>query len=132
MKKYLLVFTCAAIFASCHESLEDKAAREAKEFTRKNCPVQVSEFIVNDSMTYEKNKKTIHYFYTISGKADTVAAINNQQAKEELVKGVKDATSIRVYKEHGFNFAYTYYSSKNKGKKLIEVIVTPEDYNSVK
>ncbi len=132
MKKYLFVFTCAVIFASCHESLEDKAAREAKEFTRKNCPVQVSEFIVNDSMTYEKNKKTIHYFYTISGKADTVAAINNQQAKEELVKGVKEATSIRVYKEHGFNFAYTYYSSKNKGKKLIEVIVTPEDYNSVK
>lgn len=132
MKKYLLILTCTFAFTSCHESLEDKAAREAKEFTRKNCPVQVSEFIVNDSMTYEKDKRTIHYFYTINGAADTTTAINRHQAKEELIKGVKDATSLRTYKEHDFNFAYTYYSSKHKGEKLIEVIVTPKDYKNVK
>lgn len=128
MKKFLFPSLGLLLLTACHESLEDKAAREAEEFTAKNCPVAVSENIINDSMTYEKPTRTIHYYYTISGMADTTA-INKQQAKAELIKGVKDATSIRTYKEHGFNFAYTYYSAKNKGQVLVDVTVTPKDYN---
>ena len=130
MKKLFLIFLiCPTAFVACHESLEEKAAREAAEFTRKNCPVAVSENIVNDSMVYEKNTRTIHYYYTINGNADTTA-INIQQARDMLIKGVKDATALRPYKEAGFNFAYTYFSAKNKGKKLIEVPITPKDYNA--
>lgn len=128
MKKYLFLLFSLPLLTACHESLEDKAEREADEFTKKNCPIAVSENIVNDSMKYEKETRTIHYFYTICGKADTTA-INKQQAKEELIKGVKDAMTIRTYKEHGFNFAYTYFSAKNKGQILIDVKVTPKDYN---
>lgn len=128
MKKYLFITLSLTLFTACHESLEEKAAREAREFTAKNCPVKVSDNIVNDSMTYETGTKTIHYFYTISGKADTTA-INQRQAKEELIKGVKSSMAIRTYKENGFNFAYTYFSEKNKGKVLIDVKVTPKDYN---
>ena len=127
VKKYLFFISCLALFTACHESLEEKAAREAKEFTAKNCPVKVSENIVNDSMTYDTRTKTIHYFYTISGTSDTTT-INRKQAKEELIKGVKSSMSIRTYKENGFNFAYTYYSAKHKGKILIDVKVTPADY----
>ena len=127
MKKYLPLSLCLLLLTACHESLEEKAAREAEDFTRKNCPIAISEYIVNDSMTYEKETRTIHYFYTISGVADT-SAVSTPQTTEELVKGVKDATSLRIYKEHDFNFAYTYYSAKNKGKVLIDVKVTPKDY----
>lgn len=127
MNKFLIVFLFAALFTACHESLEEKAAREAKEFTRRNCPMPVSEYIVNDSMTFDENTRTIHYYYTIKGAADTTA-IDNGNARAELLKGVKDATSIRAYKENGFNFAYTYYSQKNKGKVLLDVRITPKDY----
>ena len=127
MNKYLLIASLAVLVTACHESLEEKAAREAKEFTRRNCPMPISEYIVNDSMTYDADTRTIHYFYTIKGAADTTA-INNRQAKSELIKGVKDATSIRTYKENNFNFAYTYYSAKNKGKILLDVRITPGDY----
>ena len=129
MKKLFFIFlVCPVAFTSCHESLEDKAAREAAEFTRKNCPVAINEYTVNDSMVYEKDTRTIHYYYTMNGKADTTA-INMQLAKEGLIKGIKNATSLRPYKEDGFNFAYTYFSAKHKGKKLIEVTITPKDYN---
>ena len=128
MKKLLLLMSCAALFTACHESLEERAAREAEEFTRKNCPVPVSKYIVNDSMTYDEATRTIHYYYTIKGEADTTA-IDWSIAKPELIKGVKAATHIRIYKENGFNFAYTYYSSKHKGKKLVDVTITPKDYN---
>lgn len=127
MNKFLILLICTVLFLGCHESLEEKAAREAKEFTRRNCPMPVSEYIVNDSMTYDKGTRTIHYYYTIKGAADTTA-INNAQAKAELIKGVKGATSIRTYKENGFNFAYTYYSQKHKGKILLDIRITPADY----
>lgn len=80
-------------------------------------------------MTYDKDTRTIHYYYTIKGKADTTA-IDWSQARPELIKGVKSATNLRVYKDNDFNFAYTYYSSKNKGKILIDVRITPKDYKS--
>lgn len=129
MKKYLFVALLSVAFMSCHESLEERAERETKEFTKKNCPMNVSENIVNDSMTFEKATRTIHYYYSLNGRADTTA-VDMKKAKEELIKGVKDATSIRKYKENDFNFAYTYYSTKNKGQVLIKVIVTPEDYKA--
>lgn len=129
MKKYLLFTLSLLTFTACHESLEERAAREAAEFTRKNCPAAVSEYIVNDSMTYDKDTRTIHYYYTIKGKADTTA-IDWSQARPELIKGVKTATNLRIYKDNDFNFAYTYYSSKNKGKTLIDVRITPKDYKS--
>lgn len=129
MKKYLLFTLSLLTFTACHENLEERAAREAVEFTRKNCPTAVSEYIINDSMTYDKDTRTIHYYYTIKGKADTTA-IDWSQARPELIKGVKSATNLRVYKDNDFNFAYTYYSSKNKGKILIDVRITPKDYKS--
>lgn len=129
MKKYLFVALLSATFMSCHESLEERAERETKEFTKKNCPMNVSENIVNDSMTFEKATRTIHYYYSLKGRADTTA-VDIKKAKEELIKGVKDATSIRKYKENDFNFAYIYYSTKNKGQVLIKIIVTPEDYKT--
>lgn len=129
MKKYLFVALLSVMFMSCHESLEERAERETKEFTKKNCPMSVSENIINDSMTFEKDTRTIHYYYSLKGRADTTA-IDMKKAKEELVKGVKDATGIRKYKENDFNFAYTYHSTKNKGQVLIKIRVTPEDYKT--
>ena len=66
--------------------------------------------------------------FDFNGSVKAVTWNTPPQTKEELVKGVKDATSLRIYKEHDFNFAYTYYSAKNKGKVLIDVKVTPKDY----
>lgn len=129
MKKYLLIPFVAVFMTACHESLEERAAREAKEFTTKNCPMKVSEYIINDSMTYEKDTRTIHYYYSMHGAADTMT-LDKKKAQAELIKGVKDATGIRKYKENGFNFAYTYLSTKNKGKIILNVIVTPKEYNT--
>ncbi len=115
------------VFTSCHESLEEKAAREAREFTEKNCPIVVADGIVNDSMTYEKDSRTLHYYYTLSGINDTTA-INTKESREKLIEGVKNSTSIRKYKENGFNFAYTYYSTKHVGRALIDIRITRKEY----
>lgn len=127
MRRFIYVSLLSLIFVSCHESLEERAEREAKEFTRKNCPMQLSEYVTNDSMTFEKDTRTIHYYYSMKGIADTTA-VDKKKAEEELVKGLKNTTSVRAYKKGKFNFAYTYYSTKNKGQILIDVKITPKEY----
>ena len=47
MKKLIYTAVLVSLLASCTESLEDKAAREAKEYTEKYCPTPY----VNDSRT---------------------------------------------------------------------------------
>lgn len=127
MKSFLSVLALSLLLVSCHESLEDRTERETKEFTRKNCPMQISEYVVNDSMTFEKETRTIHYYYSMKGAADTTA-IDKVKAREEMLKGLKNATGIRNYKKERFNFAYTYYSTKNKGKVLLDLNFTSKDY----
>ena len=127
MKNCLFIPFLFITLISCHESIEEKAARETKDFTQKNCPVQVSEGVINDSMTFDRNTRTINYYYSMTGVADTTA-IDKNKAKEQIIKGIKDATNIRLYKENNFNFGYTYFSTKHKGRILIHVIVTPKDY----
>lgn len=131
MKKYLFIAFSLFSLSACHESIEERAAREAEEFTRKNCPMPLAENVMLDSMTYEKPTRTLHYFYTISGNINA-AAVNSSDVREKLLEGVKNDTSTRKYKEEGFNFAYTYFSGSQKGTVLTDVRFTPKDYNEAK
>ena len=127
MKRIFIMSLVSLALASCHESLEDKAEREAKEYTRKNWPMKVAEGVVNDSMTFDRSTRTIHYYYSLTGDIDKDVA-NEEQLTANLVKIVKEATNIRKYKENGFSFSYTYHSTKNKGKVLYSHTITPKDY----
>ena len=98
---------CCIALSACQESLEDRAAREAKEYTEKNCPVQINEAIVTDSMTFDKQTLTLHYYLSVKGPADTTA-IANSEIKEDMIKALRGTTSVRPYKEAGYNFMYTF------------------------
>ena len=128
MKK-IFVFACLALlFAACQESLEDKCAREAKAYTAKNCPAKMEENIIIDSLTFERATHTLHYYYRLTGIADKEGALDTAAAKKILKDGLKNTTSMKVYKDNGFNFAYTYHSSNDPKKVLFEVTFTKNDY----
>jgi len=127
MRKHIFIALALLSVAACHESLEDKAGREAEEFTKKECPRPLGNGITVDSMAFDKGTRTIHYYFTISGAADT-SAIDKKETRDELLKGIKGDMGIRKYKDEGFNFAYTYFSQKHKGQKLIDVRFTPKDF----
>jgi len=131
MKKYIFTALALLSLVACHESLEDKAAHEANEFTKKECPQSLGEGITIDSMRFERQNRTIHYFFTISGKADTTA-IDKSSSRQGLLKSIKGDMNTRKYKEEGFNFAYTYFSKKHKGLVLIDYKFTPKDYKDAR
>ena len=128
MKKSFLFVLTAILFVACQESLEDKCEREAKEFTRKNCPAMIAQEIMMDSMTFERATHTIHYYYKLTGQSDRSDAYNMEEAAKMLKEGLKNTTSVQTYKNEGYNFTYTYRSEKDPKTIWLEVKLTKKDY----
>ena len=134
MKKkslWLLPALWGLVATSCQESFEERCAREAREYTEKQCPRRMDPYTMMDSLTYDKASRTLYYYYTLEGLLDndTVMTTQTYDALEDLLrKNVVNSVDLKTYKEKGINFAYCYYS-KASGKVRFQVRFTPEDYN---
>ena len=132
MKRFnakFLVLTAAVAMAmtACQESLEQRAAHEALMFTQENCPAQMSDNLILDSMVFEADTHTIHYYYTLEASADSVGLFGETQRKV-LLTDLKNITALEAYKEAGYRFAYTYHSQRDPGVVLFEAIFSEKDY----
>ena len=129
MKKTIILLAMAAVLlTACQETLEERCAREAKEYTEKHCPVAVAKEIIMDSMTFDKATHTLSYIYTVKGALDDAAVINNGQSRELLLQQVRNATNLKLYKEAGYSFRYIYYSAQKKGTRLFDTTFHDTDY----
>jgi hypothetical protein len=129
MRKTLLTVMAALLLTACQETLEEKAAKEAEIYTKKNCPAHIADNLTMDSLTYEQQTRTLHYYYTITGAADSVGLLNPETARSALLTELKNTTSMMAYKEAGFAFAYTYHSQRHRGTVLYETVFKDKDYN---
>jgi ADP-ribose pyrophosphatase YjhB (NUDIX family) len=128
MKKICFFIVAALLTTACQESLENRCEREAREYTEKHCPTPVGKNIVLDSMTFDKKTHTIQYAYTLSGEIDDSTIVNNSKPRELLLQEVRNSTNLKLYKEAGYSFTYTYYSAKNKGTQLFKATFRKSDY----
>lgn len=128
MKKLCMIASFSLFLTACQESLEDRCAREAKEFTRKNCPSKIEKNINIDSLTFERETHTLHYYYTLTGNADREGVMEEINGLDILKENLKNSTAMKVYKENHYNFTYTYHSEKDPKKVLLEVTLTDKDY----
>lgn len=124
-----LLLPFAVSVQSCHENLEERAARECKEFTERNCPQQLGNGLVYDSLTFEDDTHTLHHYYSIKGIADNAQAFNLH--KEELRKmeleGIRQDVSTKNYKEAGYNVAVTIRSGSQPNKVYFHTIFTAKE-----
>ena len=128
MKKLIIFAALAAIvFTSCQESLEDKCAKEAMEFTQKKCPSKIDENTEIDSMTFDKSTHTLAYWYKLTGKADNPIIFERVNLRKSLVEQIKNSTSMQAYKDAGYSFRYVYRSQK-ENKIYFDATVTKKDY----
>ncbi len=128
MRKLLVAAAVCMMFTvSCRQSLEERAAADAEEFTRKNCPLNIAENIVQDSMTFDASSRTIAYHYTLSGSLDNALYLKQHAAEYEshFRQGVSTMPELRAYADEGFNFRYVYRSSESK-KILLDIIVNDQ------
>ena len=122
MKKLIYTALGLSLLASCTESLEDKAAREAKEYTEKYCPTPYVNDSRTDSATFDKSTKTYVYYISLRNKADNKQVINAN--KDKLHKIQKEALDnnpgLKKYKEEHFTFRFVYHSAKNPKEVLLD------------
>ena len=128
-KLFFIAIGCF-LLASCQESLEDKAAKECKEYTQKHCPTPVVSDTRMDSMVYESDTRTIHYCYSFLNEADNKMniAAHKQLLQQTLLAGVKADMASKPYKEAGFNFRFTYRSGKDAKTILFDQTYKKGDY----
>ncbi|MBQ6193499.1 MAG: hypothetical protein IJK43_03590 [Prevotella sp.] len=132
MKKLFLFVVMASALMACHENLEDRAEREAREFTRKSCPMKISEGVVIDSMTFDRSSKTVRYMYSLSGNMDTTITEEiSKKVEKQMLEDLRNTPHLKIYKEAGYRFRYTFFSTKQPKHLILDYDFTPEQYNDI-
>lgn len=131
MKQLIIgVVACAALLCSCHESMEKRAQREAREYTEKYCPTPVQNYTRTDSVVFDIDTKTYHYYCSITGDLDDqrVFDLNRQKISDALLANLKDNTAFAPYKKEGFAFQWTLHSDKDKNVVYFDKKFTEKEY----
>jgi len=113
MRKNLFIASLLCLFCSCHESLEERAEREAREFTEKHCPTPVVNFTRTDSVHFDRTTRTYTYFETFFDDMDdsTVVASIHDELLETLAAALRNNPKAKTEREAGFSFAYIAHSA---------------------
>ena len=131
MKKrfYILAAAAAVVLASCQESLEERAAREAREVTETKCPMPIGDNMMLDSIVFDIPTLTQSQYFRFTGLNDNDSVVYAlRDAKAVLVTELKSTTAYRALMDRGVSFRYVYRSGRNPEKVYLETTLTPEDY----
>lgn len=120
MKKLLFFAFFSFLLLSCHESLEERAAREAKEYTERCCPTPVINNTRTDSVSFVIEDKTYIYYCAFVDQVDDQKVVD--QYHDELHQGLYDNIAgnagMQKFIDAGFRFVYIVHSDKNPQQVL--------------
>ncbi len=110
-------------FCSCQESMEERAERDAHNYTRKFCPTPFVNYIRTDSVTFDIQTRTFVYHCTFGDILDDkeIIATNQKKIENILTASVRESTSMKPYVEANFHFIYLCRSEKNPKDILVQV-----------
>jgi len=129
MKKTFLLLAAAVMFTACQESLEERAAREAREVTEDKCPMPVGDNMMLDSIVFDIPTLTQSQYFRFIGDNDNDSVVYAlQDAKRILVAELKSTPTYRSLMNKGVSFRYIYRSNKNPEKTYLDITLTKEDY----
>jgi hypothetical protein len=129
MKKTFLLLAAAVMFTACQESLEERAAREAREVTEDKCPMPVGDNMMLDSIVFDIPTLTQSQYFRFIGDNDNDSVVYAlQDAKRILVAELKSTPTYRSLMNKGVSFRYVYRSNKNPEKTYLDITLTKEDY----
>jgi len=131
-KNVLVVMAAATVLlgACKRETKDERFRRECEQYTQKDCPREMMEGIVLDSLSYDIGSRTRSEFYTLSGTLDNDSLLTDDvrnDLRESLLKDVKNSLQLKAYKDEGISMRYVYISQAS-GKVLIELTLKQEDY----
>ena len=132
MRKTILYFTAGLMITACTAiTPEEYAKQQAKAFTEKNCPSPVKNDIRTDSLVFEENTRTLHYYYSLFGALDNPDSLKGRGdgMRDRMLQSLKKAGNMDEFKKAEMNFKYTYHSSSKPDTVLFEAVFRPSEYN---
>ena len=128
MKKISFMLWAVLLMTACQETMDERCARECRDYTKKNCPSIIADGVTIDSLVFYQNTRTLTYYYTVEGVIDDAEQLKKHDLRDELLKELKNSTVMKAYKEAGYHFRYVYYSTKNSGTKVFDTTFRQKDY----
>ena len=120
----ILLFLILFLF-SCQESLEERAVRQAKEYTERYCPTPVVNYSRTDSIVFDQNRHVYIYYLSFCGMLDDQKVVdeNRDRITDMLTQSVRESTGLRNFIEAGFKFEYVCHSEKEPKKVLFRIVI---------
>ena len=130
IKRMLVCTAAVALLMACQETLEERAAREAREMTESKCPMPVGDNMMLDSIVFDIPTITQSQYFRFIGDSDNDSVmLALKDAKAVLVNELKNTPVYKSLMDRGTNFRYVYRSDKQRDKVYLETVITPDDYN---
>lgn len=128
MKRLFFFMLSALTFAACQESIEERAARDAREVTEKKCPMPIGNEgnVVLERIDFDIPSRTWKQDFLLS--VPEGENIDNPSVKQLLVNELKNMPSYKAYRDNGFNFRYVYCRMSNPKDTLIDLTLGTDDY----
>lgn len=128
MKKLLLcIFAVVGVVSlmACQETMEEKAARQAKEYTERYCPTPVVNYSRTDSIVFDRERKVYIYYISFCDALDDPDIIDQNRDKitDMLTQSVREATGLKNFVDAGFRFEYVCHSAKEPKKVLFKITI---------
>lgn len=123
MKKVIAFLIMALVCTACHESIQERAQREAREFTERNCPTPESNGTITDSITYDPNTNVYTTYLTFTGNIDNeeVVKAKADEVRKNMRNNLMSDMQMRQYIDAGFNISFICRSQSDKGKILLRL-----------
>lgn len=121
---FCIVLILIAFFvSSCQETLEEKAERQARDYTRKYCPTPIDNDTRTDSIVFDPQKKVYYYYISFFNSLDDEYIVNENKDRfaQMLTQSIKDSPGQRGFLEAGFRFEYICHSGSNPKKVLVRI-----------
>ena len=119
------------VLSSCHRpSRDEQIAREAYEYTKKECPRYVDHCTRMDSTTYDIRTRVFTYNYTVEGELDDPAIYTEQvksSFRDKLLQEIRTSIPMKSYKDAGITILYRYISAST-GETRLEYRFEKEEY----
>ena len=113
----------ALLFSSCQETLEEKAERQARDYTRKCCQITIGKDARTDGIGFDTQSKVYYYYISFFNSLDDEYIVNENKDRfaQMLTQSIKDSPGQRSFLEAGFRFKYICHSGSNPKKVLVRI-----------
>jgi len=128
MKRIFVFLLAPFVLLSCQESLEERAAREARQMTETKCPMPIGDNMLLDSIVFDIPTLTQSQYFRVYGDLDSDSVFESVDSRSLLLSELQNTPSYRALMERGVDFRYVYRSSKAPDTVLLDLTLTPDDY----